>query len=237
MTDGNIHKGHRQKLKNRVLAGGLAGEAPHTILELLLFYGIPRKDTNPIAHELLDRFGSLSGVLRAGVEELKSVQGMTENAALLLHLILPVYAAYEEDLRRMPTLPESAAQIVDFMWPKLIGSTTEKAYLLCIGGNGKLLGLRKICEGDLSSAAIDLRALAAAVLETKAQDAILVHNHPNGVAAPSLQDIDATKQIVSFLDQMKVRLVNHIILSENDYCSMADKKNFVHLFYGMEPLY
>ncbi|MBQ4365892.1 MAG: RadC family protein [Clostridia bacterium] len=237
MTDGNIHKGHRQKLKNRVLAGGLAGEAPHTILELLLFYGIPRKDTNPIAHELLDRFGSLSGVLRAGVEELKSVQGMTENAALLLHLILPVYAAYEEDLRRMPTLPESAAQIVDFMRPKLIGSTTEKAYLLCIGGNGKLLGLRKICEGDLSSAAIDLRALAAAVLETKAQDAILVHNHPNGVAAPSLQDIDATKQIVSFLDQMKVRLVNHIILSENDYCSMADKKNFVHLFYGMEPLY
>lgn len=236
MTDGNIHKGHRQKLKNRVLAGGLAGEAPHTILELLLFYGIPRKDTNPIAHELLDRFGSLSGVLRAGVEELKSVQGMTENAALLLHLILPVYAAYEEDLRRMPTLPESAAQIVDFMRPKLIGSTTEKAYLLCIGGNGKLLGLRKICEGDLSSAAIDLRALAAAVLETKAQDAILVHNHPNGVAAPSLQDIDATKQIVSFLDQMKVRLVNHIILSENDYCSMADKKNFVHLFYGMEPL-
>ena len=162
---------------------------------------------------------------------------MTENAALLLHLILPVYAAYEEDLRRMPTLPESAAQIVDFMRPKLIGSTTEKAYLLCIGGNGKLLGLRKICEGDLSSAAIDLRALAAAVLETKAQDAILVHNHPNGVAAPSLQDIDATKQIVSFLDQMKVRLVNHIILSENDYCSMADKKNFVHLFYGMEPLY
>jgi DNA repair protein RadC len=237
MTDGNIHKGHRQKLKNRVLAGGLAGEAPHTILELLLFYGIPRKDTNPIAHELLDRFGSLSGVLRAGVEELKSVQGMTENAALLLHLILPVYAAYEEDLRRMPTLPESAAQIVDFMRPKLIGSTTEKAYLLCIGGNGKLLGLRKICEGDLSSAAIDLRALAAAVLETKAQDAILVHNHPNGVAAPSLQDIDATKQIVSFLDQMKVRLVNHIILSENNYCSMADKKNFVHLFYGMEPLY
>ncbi|MBR3094079.1 MAG: RadC family protein [Clostridia bacterium] len=237
MTDGNIHKGHRQKLKNRVLAGGLVGEAPHTILELLLFYGIPRKDTNPIAHELLDRFGSLSGVLRAGVEELKSVQGMTENAALLLHLILPVYAAYEEDLRRMPTLPESAAQIVDFMRPKLIGSTTEKAYLLCIGGNGKLLGLRKICEGDLSSAAIDLRALAAAVLETKAQDAILVHNHPNGVAAPSLQDIDATKQIVSFLDQMKVRLVNHIILSENDYCSMADKKNFVHLFYGMEPLY
>ncbi len=236
MADGNIHRGHRQKLKNRVLESGLAGEAPHTILELLLFYGIPYKDTNPIAHELLDRFGSLSGVLRAGVEELKSVKGMTENAALLLHLILPVYAAYEDDLRRMPTLPESTAQIVDLMRPKLLGSTTEKAYLICVGANGKLLGLRKICEGDLSSAALDLRALAAAVLETKAQDTILVHNHPNGVAAPSLQDVEATKQIVSFLDQMKVRLLNHIIITEHDYCSMVDKVRFTHLFYGMEPL-
>ena len=226
MADENIHKGHRKKLKNRVLAGGLAGEAPHTILELLLFYGIPYKDTNPIAHELLDRFGSLSGVLRAGVEELKSVKGMTENAALLLHLILPVYAAYEDDLLHTPILPETTAQIVEFMRPKLIGSTTEKAYLICIGANGKILGLRKICEGDLSSAALDLRA----------QDAILLHNHPNGIAAPSLQDVEATKQVFSFLEQMKVRLLNHIILTEDDYCSMVDKLKFTHLFYGIQPL-
>ena len=236
MADENIHKGHRKKLKNRVLTHGLAGEAPHTILELLLFYGIPYKDTNPIAHELLDRFGSLSGVLRAGVEELKSVKGMTENAALLLHLILPVYAAYEDDLLRTPTLPETTAQIVEYMRPKLIGGTTEKAYLICVGANGKLLGLRKICEGDLSSAALDLRALAAAVLETKAQDAILIHNHPNGIAAPSLQDVEATKQVFSFLEQMKVRLLNHIILTEDDYCSMVDKLKFTHLFYGIQPL-
>ena len=236
MADENIHKGHRQKLKNRILMNGLAGEAPHTILELLLFYGIPYKDTNPIAHELLDRFGSLSGVLRAGVEELKSVKGMTENAALLLHLILPVYEAYEEDLQQTPVLPETTAQIVEFLRPKLIGSTTEKVYRLCVGANGKLLGLRKISEGDLSSAALDLRALAAAVLETKAQDVILVHNHPNGIAAPSVQEIEATKQIVSFLAEMKVRLLNHIILSESDYCSMADKIKFTHLFYGIDPL-
>lgn len=236
MADENIHLGHRKKLKDRVLANGLAGEAPHTILELLLFYGIPRKDTNPIAHELLDRFGSLSGVLRTGVEELKSVRGMTESAALLLHLILPIYEAYEDDLHHTPVLPDTTAQIVDFMRPKLIGSTTEKAYLLCVGANRKLLGLRKVGEGDLFSAALDLRAMAAAVLETKAQDVILIHNHPNGVAAPSVQDVEATKQIIAFLEHMKVRMLNHIILTERDYCSMADKTRFVHLFYGMDPL-
>lgn len=236
MPDDNIHKGHRQKVKKRVLTNGLAGESPHQILELLLFFGIPCRDTNPIAHELINRFGSLSGVLRADVAELKSVKGMTENAALLLHLILPVYEAYQDDLLHAPALPGTAAQLVELVRPKFVGSTTEKVYLLCVGANGRLLGLRKISEGDLSTAALDLRALTAAVLETRAQDAVLIHNHPNGVAAPSRQDIDATKQVVAFLRQLKVRLLNHIIISENDYCSMADKLAWAHLFYGMEPL-
>lgn len=236
MGDGNIHKGHRQKLKQRVLANGLVGEAPHTILELLLFYGIPQKDTNPIAHELLDRFGSLSGVLRADVSELKTVKGMTENAALLLHLIVPVYEAYSEDLLYAPTLPETTTELVEYMRPKFVGKTTELVYLLCLGENGKLLGLRKVAEGDLSSAELDLRALASAVLETRAQNVILFHNHPNGVAAPSQEDIHATEQIISFLKEMKVRVLNHIVITEREYCSMVDKLKWTHLFYGIEPL-
>jgi len=236
VAEGNIHKGHRQKLKARVAENGLSGEAPHTILELLLFFGIPYKDTNPIGHALLERFGSLSGVLRANLEELKSVKGMTENAALLLHLILPVYEAYQNDLMNMPTLPETTEELVAILRPKVIGKTTEKVFLLCIGANGKLLCLRRIGEGDLSNAALDLRALASAVLETKAQDVILIHNHPIGVAAPSFQDVEATKQILSFLNEIGVRLLNHIILTEDDYCSMVDLPKFAHLFYGLEPL-
>ena len=230
MADENIHKGHRQKVKERFLSNGLAGESAHSILELVLFFGIPYKDTNPIAHALIDRFGSLSGVLRASPAELKSVPGMTENAAVLLHLLIPVYEAYADDLLQTPTVPETTAQIVEFMRPKFIGEAAEKVYLLCLGANRKLLGVRKLGDGGLSDVLLDLRALTAAVLETKAQDVILVHNHPNGIAAPSAGDVAATREIAALLEKLNVRLLNHIILSEDDFCSMIDKQKFVRLF-------
>jgi DNA repair protein RadC len=236
VAEENIHKGHRQKVKQRFLANGLAGESDHNILELLLFYAIPYKDTNPIAHALIDRFGSLSGVLRASPAELQSVKGVTENAAVLLRLVLPVYEAYIDDLLRRPTLPETTAEIVEFMRPKFIGSVSEKAYLLCLGANHRLLGVRKISDGGLTDVTVDLRSLAAVVLETKAQDVILIHNHPNGIAAPSADDVAATREIFAFLEKLNVRLVNHIILSEDGYCSMIDKLKFVHLFHAAEPL-
>ena len=236
MAEENIHKGHRQKVKQRFLANGLAGESAHNILELLLFYGIPQRDTNPIAHALIDRFGSLSGVLRASPAELQSVKGMTESAAILLRLVLPVYEAYIDDLLRRPTIPETTAELVEFMRPKFIGSVTEKAYLLCLGANHQLLGIRKISEGDLVNVTVHLRALAAVVLETKAQAVILIHNHPNGIAAPSADDVAATREISTFLRKLNVQLLNHIILSEDGYCSMIDKVKFVHLFHDSEML-
>ena len=235
MADENIHKGHRQKVKQRFWANGLAGESAHNILELLLFFGIPYKDTNPIAHALIDRFGSLSGVLRASKAELQSVPGMTENAATLLRLVIPVYEAYIDDLLQSPTIPETTAQVVEFMRPKFIGDAAEKVYLLCLGANHKLLGIRKLGNGGLSDVMLDLRALTAAVLETKAQDVILIHNHPNGIAAPSASDVAATREILAFLEKLNVRLLNHIILSEDDYCSMIDKMKFVNLFQPDAP--
>ena len=236
MNNGNVHKGHRQKVRQRYLANGLEGEPAHNVLELLLFYAIPYKDTNPIAHALIDRFGSLSGVLRAGVPELASVKGMGENAAILLHLVLDVYKAYADDLLQTGDTMETAEEIVAYMRPKFINSADEKVYVLCFGANGKLLAVRKVAQGDLVGARIDMRAIAAIVLETNAQDVVLLHNHPNGIASPSGEDIETTKQLYVFLNTMHAHLVNHIIVTENGYYSMADKARFVHLFYGMEPL-
>ena len=236
MNNGNVHKGHRQKVRQRYLANGLEGEPAHNVLELLLFYAIPYKDTNPIAHALIDRFGSLSGVLRAGVPELASVKGMGENAAILLHLVLDVYKAYADDLLQTGDTMETAEEIVAYMRPKFINSADEKVYVLCFGANGKLLAVRKVAQGDLVGARIDMRAIAAIVLETNAQDVVLRHNHPNGVASPSGDDIETTKQLYAFLNTMHAHLVNHIIVTENGYYSMADKSRFVHLFYGTDPL-
>ena len=93
----NIHNGHRKKVKERYYANGLKGMPPHNILEMLLFFGIPYKDTNPIAHDLIDRFGSLSAVLEAKHSDLLSVKGMTENAACLITMILPLYKRYYQE--------------------------------------------------------------------------------------------------------------------------------------------
>ena len=232
MEDGNIHKGHRQKVKQRFLANGLAGESPHHVLELLLFYAIPHRDTNPVAHALIDRFGSLSGVLRADVAELKTVPGIGENAATLLHLILPIYEAYVDDLLRTCPVVESVQELVDYMRPKFIGATVEKVYLICIGENRRLLAARKLNEGDICSCGVDFRVLASIVLETKAQNVVLMHNHPNGIALPSSDDIALTTQTSSFLRSLNVHLLNHIIVSEEHACSMADMARFAHLFYG-----
>lgn len=233
----NIHKGHRQKVKKRYIEAGLEGMANHNILELLLFFGIPYKDTNPIAHELMETFGSFSGVLKASIPELKSVKGMTENAACLLNMILPVYARYHADsITERPTL-YSADEMVDYMRPKFLDTNNERAYVMCFDCNHGLIAVRKLSDGDINSTLFDMRKLATAVLETKAAGVVLVHNHPNGIALPSTADAEQTKCAYDFLQSLKVTLMDHIVIApDGGKCSMISTLKFAHLFYGLDPL-
>lgn len=233
----NVHKGHRQKIKNRYFQTGFEGMADHNVLELLLFFGIPYKDTNPIAHELIETFGSFSGVLHASVEQLKSVKGMTENAACLLSMILPVYARYSADLAGERPMLQTVEEIVDFMRPKFLDTSNERAYALCFDSEHCLIAARKLSDGDVNSTALDLRKLASAVLETKAVGVTLVHNHPNGIPLPSQGDIEQTQKAYSFLKSMKVSLMDHVIIAKSGHCSMISVPKFTHLFYGMDPLF
>lgn len=235
--ENNVHKGHRQKVKKRYMQTGFDGMADHNILELLLFFGIPYKDTNPIAHELINTFGSLSGVLRASVAELKSVNGMTENAACLLNMILPVYSRYSADLAAKKPMLMQTEEVVEFMRPRFLDTSNERAYVLCFDGDHCLIAVRKLSDGDVNSTAFDMRKLASAVLETKAVGVMLVHNHPNGIPLPSQADIEQTESAYSFLRTMKVTLMDHVIISKTGHCSMISVPKFTHLFYGMDPLF
>lgn len=209
----------------------------HNVLEMLLFFGIPYKDTNEIAHSLMEKFGSFSGVLKADRTDLKNVKGMTENAACLISMLLPVFKRYTDDLmKEKPTL-ETTEQIVSFMRPRFIDTANERVYLLCFDCNHALISVRFIDEGDVASANINLRSIASAVIETKAAGAVLVHNHPNAVALPSQADISATKKAYDFLSMMKVRLLDHIIISQTGHCSMVSVPKFAHIFYGLNPIF
>lgn len=232
----NIHRNHRQKVRERYYASGFKGVASHNILEMLLFFGIPYKDTNPIAHELIDKFGSLSAVLEADVADLKQVKGMTENAACLISMILPIYQRYKQDLiTRRPNF-NSIDETVEYLRSLYIDNNNiERIFVLCFDADDTLLTYRMVGEGDVSSARFDFRKFASAVLETNASTVIVSHNHPHGIAVPSFEDEQVTIRMASILNAFGVRFSDHIIVADKNYFSMKSSPRYMEHFYNFEP--
>lgn len=232
---GNLHSGHRQKVRNRFYECGFDGMAEHNIIEFLLFFGIPRKDTNEIAHELMIKFRSFSRVLEADREELMKVKGMTENAACLITMILPLYRKYMDDLLSREAELTSINDIVNYL-KVIFDKHREQVYMLCFDADHSYIGCKLISEGDIDTATFDIRKVASVVLETNASVVVLAHNHPHGIHLPSSQDIEATKMLKSFLKILKVTLSDHIVVSDTGYCSMLNTPKYTHMFYNSEPL-
>ena len=233
----NIHKGHREKVKQRYYESGLDSMPDHNILELLLFFGIPQKDTNPLAHELIDKFGSFSGVLEADFNDLRSVKGMTDSAACLLTLFLPVYKRYAKDLSKKRKVFKDAKDVADYLRPLFLDTNNnERLYALCLDSQDRLVACRVISDGDIDSSALDTRKLASIVLEVKAKKVILSHNHPNGSLVPSKADSIATQHTFELLRLLKVQLADHIIITDKSYFSMMKSPGHIHLFYGADPI-
>lgn len=215
-----IHDGHRNRLRQRFLDEGLDHFTDIQVLELLLFYCIPRRDTNPLAHELLNQFGSLSQVLEASVDELRKVNGMGEGASVFLHLITQVGRCYLKDraseAKTLPTL-ESCAK---FLQPRFFGECIETVYLLCLDAKCRLLCCKKISQGDVNSANLSIRKIMEIALAANASSVLLAHNHPGGMAIPSYADIKATMNIASILSSVDVNLIDHLVICDDDYVSL-----------------
>lgn len=218
----NIHKGHRQKVKQRYFETGLDGMPDHNVLELILFFGIPQRDTNVMAHELIEKFGSFSGVLEAKKADLMSVKGMTENAACLISIILPTYKRYVENLNRKKPVMASRNDYIKYLKNLYLDSpNNERVYILCFDSNNRLLSCRKISEGDFTSSLFDIRKIISVVLETNAKKVIISHNHPNGQIDPSKDDCLITQDLSLALGYIKVKLIDHVIITDTSYFSMS----------------
>ena len=219
-----IHDGHREHMRQRYLASGLEGFADHEALELLLYYAIPRRDTNPIAHALVDRYGSLSAVLTAPVEDLKKVEGIGDSAAILLRLAPQVYqkaqlAEYERDLPM-----SSVTAVGKYAVDRFIGERNEVIYQLCLDQKAKLLACKRLGEGGVNSADLDIRKMMEHVIATGASAVILAHNHPSGVAEPSDEDWAANRQARAALKTIRVPLIDHIVVADGDFVSMRQTR-------------
>lgn len=217
-----IHDGHREKKRQQFLQHGLDSFADHEVLELLLFYAIPRKDTNPIAHALMDRFGSLDAVLSAPVEELCRVNGVGPAAAALLKLTPQVYRRARMAAAERERVLNSSQRAGDYLLELFTGETAEVLYELCLDRKGKLLACRRVGEGGVSSINVDLRKIVENALLTGASGVILSHNHPSGIALPSADDCAATVRVREALKTVGLVLVDHIVVADGDYVSMAD---------------
>ena len=215
------HDGHRQRLKREFLARP-DSFPDHKLLELLLFYSNPRSDTNPLAHELLERFGSLAGVLDAPVDELCKVKGMGEHGAALLKTTKELTGRYLTARIQVARLARSSRDYYALLRPYFFGARNEQACLLCLDGKGKVLGIRRLGEGNVNAVAITTRLIAEAALSLNAAAVVLAHNHVSGLAFPSQDDIATTNDLAPFLSRMGVELVDHLIFVDDDMVSLRD---------------
>ncbi len=226
----NVHKGHRLRVKQRFLREGLENFEPHQILELLLFYGIPMKDTNEIAHRLLETFGSIYKVMEASYEDLRRVPGMTDHAAFLIAFSCQLVKRYWTERCALGTVVYSSRDIGDYIKYHFIGEKVESVYLICMDCRAKILNCTRIAEGDINSAKIDYRKVLEIILRDNATQIALVHNHPTGHAFPSKADISFTFDLLRRLQIIEVHILDHIIVSENDFISMAETPDYATLF-------
>ncbi len=219
-----MHDGHRKRMKERFKNdGGFDNFAQHEILEMLLYSTIARGDTNPVAHELIAKFGSLAGVFEANPAELKEVCGIGENSAYLLSMIPHLSRVYNQskwDKKVMLGTTDLAGQYAINLF---IGKANEEFRIICLDSNRHVLHQGCVAKGTINEVAAHPRLVVAEVLSRNAQNVILTHNHPGGSVFPSEQDKKATEQILAALDAIDVNVIDHIIVSGNQYYSMAEK--------------
>ena len=227
----NIHAGHRERLRNEFISAADPLNIPeHKLLEMLLFYGIPQKDTNPIAHELINRFGSFSAVFEADITELCKIKGMTKNAAALIKLILPVAKTYVNKKYSDSQYLKTPEEVGSYIAKKYFAVNTERCSLICLNRMGKVLSYDILSEGDIDSVGISIRSIIERIIQTEATAIVLAHNHPGGIALPSPADVTITEAISKAMKTISVNFCDHIIIAENDYISMAQSSEYKELF-------
>jgi DNA repair protein RadC len=213
-------------MKQRFLTHGLDSFDDHNALELLLFYALPRVDANPIAHELEERFGTLSGVFDAPYEELVKVPGIGENAALLIKLIPQVARRYQISRAKPNSILNSTRKAGDFLLPYFYGERDEVVYMACLDAKCKVLACKLMFRGGVNSASLNIRKIVETALASNASSVILAHNHTSGIAIPSQEDKDTTGRVRDALRAVEITLADHIVVADNDYVSFADNGFF-----------
>ena len=220
-ADPSPNSGHRRRLRERFRRTGLIGLADHEALELLLCFGIPRRDVKPLAKELLRRFGSLAGVLEAAPEELEEVPGIGESAAVLPLLVRSLCSRYLEQKLRTLELLEQPAAVADFVRMKLGGGRKERFMVMYLDIRNQLLAY-DLTDGTVDRTPVYHREVAESALRHRASAVIVAHNHPSGFLEPSREDLALTYRLRDSLKLLGIALHDHLIVSGSGAFSLRE---------------
>ena len=224
-------EGHRQRVKKAYCENGIVGMADANILELILFYAIPRKDTKQLAYDILNHFnGRLDLVFEADIAELQSIDGVGESAAILLSLFRGVNRRLlllrNENLRCLADYGDAKAYCRN-----LLSDLPEERFLLItLDNNMIIIQVHTIAKGSVNTVNIDTRRVVECALRDKSAAAIVAHNHPHGSFTPSAKDEAFTRRLNNLLAQLGIRLADHIIVGENGTLAMKYDIRYAELF-------
>lgn len=220
----NPHANHRQRMFDRALTSGFDNFAEHELLEMLLFYAIPRVNTNPTAHELLTRFCTIKDVMCASTNELCTVDGVGEKSAILIQLIAEMMKRYERAAFKLPMEYRSVGQMARCLHPCFVGINVERLYMLLFNNRMNLLGCVLISEGSTTSTDLSITKISRAVFEKNASAVLLAHNHPNGVTMALQADLEITEAVQEHLAMFSVELLEHLVFVDYNYRPILKKE-------------
>jgi DNA repair protein RadC len=210
------HSGHRQRMREELKNLGASSFYDHKLLEMFLFPYIPRKDTNEIAHRLLDTFGSLKNVIYADWKELHKVKGMTEIAALNISLLPEIFNRINYQYELTAQRIDNYVQAKNIACATLSHKTKEEVLIICLDSAGKIVRKRIISQGGLKETYVNTRSIAEEAFRFSADKILVAHNHPSGHLAPSQNDIKFTQNLALALAYLDILLIDHIIVAGNN---------------------
>lgn len=222
MIEMGIHEGHRERLRESFFENGLDCFNDINALELLLFYAIPRRDTNELAHRLLEHFGSLEAVLFASKQELMAVEGIGESAAGLIMLVPKLYKKSKISKANDEPVIHCGSDAARYMMPRFMDEQNEVLMMMCLDPKKEVISCKEVGRGVVNSVETNVRKLVEIALKCNAHTVIVAHNHPNGHLQMSREDENFTRTLYKSLSLLGIELVDHIIFSGKRYVSFAD---------------
>lgn len=223
------HANHRKRVRDAFRLTGADDMPDRSLLELILFYSVPRKDTNALAGELLKKYGSLRAVFDAPYEELMEIDGLGESSALLLTVIPGISRRYG-GMHYSGTAIFEPGEAIEYIGGLFKDKEKEEFYIICLDALGRPVLCERLARGDTECVEVDKRAILETAFKADADSVILAHNHPFGEAAPSQNDTELTKEAARLLAETGIKLKDHIICGKDGSISLASTAKFKDLF-------